>query len=147
MTSMQPYEVAMKYLGVPFRHRGRSRPSRTYTGAMDCLGLLVVVALDMELEVFDKKVYGREPWRDGLRAGLRQHCGPPIKRTLAPNDILLMAPPREKEPSHVGIVAPYPPGGLGIIHTMASIGRVCYHRLDVTRTRQIVEAYAWPAKP
>jgi hypothetical protein len=142
---MKPHEVALHYVGVPFRHRGRSRPSETYSGALDCLGLLVITAEDMGLDVMDKKLYGREPWRDGLRAGLKNNCGEPVNRPPQADDIVLMRLRPEAEPSHVGIIAPYP-GGLGIVHTYGEIGRVTFHRLDDFRQKQIVEVYQWPAK-
>jgi hypothetical protein len=143
---MNPHEHALAYVGVPFRHRGRSRPTKTYSGALDCLGLLVVTAEDMGLPVLDKKIYGREPWRDGLRAGLKQNCGDPVQRELRVNDIVLFRLRPKAEPSHVGIIAPHPTGGLGIIHTYGEIGRVAFHRLDKHRESLIVEVYQWPAK-
>ena len=144
--TMEPYEHALKYIGVPFRHRGRSRPSPTYTGALDCLGLLVMVAEDLGLPYKDKKVYGREPWKDGLRKGLQENCGPPVKRPLRENDIVLFRHKNGEEPAHVGITFPYPSGGLGLIHTSGEHGRVVKHRIDARRFNLIVEAYEWPAK-
>ncbi len=145
---MRPYEQAKKYVGVPFRHRGRIRPNAQtgHPGALDCLGLLVVTAQDLGLEVFDKELYGREPWRDGLQKGLRQNCGEPILGPLEPDYIILMRLHPDQEPSHVGILAPYLTCGLGIIHTYGEVGRVVFHRLNAYRHEQIVEVYTWPAK-
>ena len=134
---MRPHDIAMTYLGVPFQHRGRTRQG------VDCLGLLVLVAIEYGNTVFDKAIYGREPWRDGLRDGLRAHCGPPVKRPFEIDDILLMRLNPGEEPSHVAIVAPHP-YGLGMIHTYAEVNRVVYHRIDKYRRRQIVEVFAWP---
>jgi hypothetical protein len=136
----------MQYVGVPFRHRGRSRPTANYSGALDCLGLLVVTAEDMSLPVLDKSIYGREPWRDGLRSGLRQNCGDPVHRELRVDDIVLFRLRPDAEPSHVGIIAPHPSGGLGLIHTYGEIGRVAFHRLDQHRENLIAEVYQWPLK-
>jgi hypothetical protein len=143
---MNPHEHALAYVGVPFRHRGRSRPTKTYSGALDCLGLLVVTAEDQGLPVQDKRIYGREPALAGLQAGLRQNCGDPVDREPRVDDIVLFQRPHETEPSHVGIIAPHPSGGLGLIHTYGEIGRVAFHRLDKRRTDLIVEVYQWPAK-
>jgi cell wall-associated NlpC family hydrolase len=135
----EPWEIAREYLGVKFRHRGRSQHG------LDCLGLLVVVAERMGIQVFDKPVYGREPWKDGLRDGIRQHCGEPIEREIQPGDILLIQFYKSEGPSHVAMAAPHP-HGIGIIHTYARMGRVVEHRIDEHRFKQIVEAYQWPGK-
>ena len=130
---MRPHEAAMEYLGVPFRHRGRTR------NGLDCIGLIILAARAMSVPVFDQKVYGREPWRDGLRAHLQAHLGDPVDRPIQVDDVLLMRLRPEQEPSHVAIVAPHP-YGLGMVHTYGEIGRVVYHRIDDHRHRQIVEA-------
>lgn len=133
------YEIAREYLGTPFRHRGR-----TETG-LDCLGLLVIVAQRQGLTVFDKKVYGREPWKDGLREGLVENCGPPIDEDLAPDQILLMQLHADEGPAHVALVAPHE-YGIGMIHTWAAAGKVVEHRMDDRLKKMIVEVFRWPAK-
>ena len=142
---MRAHEIAMKHVGVPFRHRGRSPASKDYAGALDCVGLLVIVAQEMGLQYYDKKHYGREPWKDGLRETLVKNCGQPTEPVLAIDNILLFRLHPHEEPSHVGIVAPHR-HGFGIVHTHGIIGRVVFQRIDEYRSNQIVEAYAWPTE-
>lgn len=136
---MQPYEVALQYLGVPFQHRGRT------ARGVDCVGLLVLVARHFDLPVKDKRVYGREPFRDGLKDYLVHHLGAPVARALEPSDVVLMQWPGDALPSHVAMVAPHP-YGLGLVHSYAAAKRVVFHRLDACRRALITEHFAWPAR-
>ncbi len=139
MSNLKPHEVALSYLGVPFRHRGRTR------NGLDCIGLIIMAARECGMEVFDQKVYGREPWRDGLRGHLRAHFGPPVERPIEVDDVLLLRLVSMTQPSHVAIVAPHP-HGLGMVHTYGEIGHVAFHRIDAYRRERIIEAYEWPEK-
>jgi len=137
---MEPWEVALRYKGVPFRHRGRTR------NGLDCAGLLVRVALDMNYPVKDLRVYGREPYKDGLRKFLVANCGAPVKRAPQVNDILLLRHVGAIEPSHLALVAPHPTGELAMIHTYSALGKVVMHRLDPSWRQRTVEIYAWPER-
>lgn len=133
-------QAAMEYLGVKFRHRGRT------TRGLDCLGLVVLAARDCGYEAKDKKVYGRQPFNDGLRQGLIDNGCVPVTREMRPGDILLMKHYlHDKEPTHVGIVTEHP-HGLGIIHSYAAMGRVVYHRIDKVRKRKVMEVFEWHVK-
>jgi len=134
---VKPHEIAMQYINVPFRHRGRTERG------LDCIGLIIMVAYRLGLPVFDKKVYGREPSRDGLRESLQRHLGQPVSRPIEIDDVLLMEIIPGLGPSHVAIVAPHP-YGLGMVHTYGNIGRVAYQRISDARKNQIIEAYQWP---
>ncbi|MGE4043596.1 MAG: C40 family peptidase [Acetobacteraceae bacterium] len=46
---------ARTWLGVPWRHQGRSR------AGVDCVGLIVVVCQSLGLSDYDSCVYGRDP--------------------------------------------------------------------------------------
>lgn len=136
---MEPWQVALEFRGVPFGHRGRTR------NRLDCVGLIVLTANATGLEVRDKRVYGREPWNDGMQAAIRDNLGPPVDREPKVNDIVLMRLHRGAPPSHVGIIAPHP-DGLGIIHAYAAAKEVVYHRLNRVWRSRIVEVYPWPDK-
>jgi cell wall-associated NlpC family hydrolase len=45
--------AARTYLGVPWRHQGRTR------AGLDCAGLIVMVARDLALSDYDSTAYGR----------------------------------------------------------------------------------------
>lgn len=47
--------AARGWLGVPWRHQGRSR------AGVDCVGLVVVVCQGLGLSDYDSTVYGRDP--------------------------------------------------------------------------------------
>ena len=137
---MEPWEIAVTYVGTPFNHRGRTR------NQLDCAGLLVRVGLDLGIKVKDLRVYGRTPYQDGLHDFLVANCGPPVQRPHRVNDILLLQFPQEKEPSHLAIVCPYHGGGLGMVHTYAALNKVVQHCLDASWERRIVEVFQWPKK-
>lgn len=102
---------ARSMVGVPWRHQGRK------PWAVDCIGLVYVslTAAGWPRAVDLPRGYGREPWDDQLRKGLRQHFGGPISGDWMPGDIALFRWGKG-EPSHVGIIADHPHGGLSIIH-------------------------------
>jgi hypothetical protein len=137
---MEPWEVAVTFVGTPFHHRGRSRRR------LDCAGLLIVTALEWGFKPKDLKVYGRSPYKDGLYNFLVANCGPPVDRPPQANDVLLLQWPHETEPSHLALVTPYFGGGLGMVHTYAALKKVVQHRLDESWERRIVEVFQWPAK-
>lgn len=106
-------------LGTPWRHQGRK------PWAVDCLGLVI---LSLRAAGWSRTVevparYGREPWDDRLRGGLRDHFGDPIRDAWAMGDIALVRW-GNGEPSHVGILADYVHGGLSIIHASTRQGVV-----------------------
>lgn len=140
---MQPWELAMRYEGVPFQHMGRS------VRGLDCVGLLVMVARDLGLDPIDSDHYGREPARNNnsfqLADYLRRNLGEPVNRPYRVNDVLLMRLRPRFAPAHVGIVAPHE-HGLAVIHSYGQIGRVVKQRIDERRHNQIVEVFEWPAK-
>lgn len=130
---------ARAMLGTPWRHRGRK------PWGVDCIGLVVLAAQAAGVEVVDPKYYGREPWEDRLRQGLRQHCGVPVTDAWREGDIALINW-REGDPSHVGIIANYKYGGLSIIHANNLFG-VVEHPLTGPFIQAVVEVYRlWPVK-
>lgn len=121
---------ARGYLGVPFRHQGRSR-----TG-VDCAGLVICVACDLGLPIRDYRAYGRLPRGDTLLRVLREQCteyrGDPL-----PGSIALMR--FERDPQHLAIIA-----GPTIIHSLSTSRKVVEHRLDTLWQSRIVGLFALP---
>lgn len=104
--------------------------------------VLSVATAGMAVE--DRRDYGREPWRDGLRDALQAHFGPPVSDEWRPGDVALLKMPHQPEPGHVGIIADYAFGGLSLIHAY-SLAAVTEHRLDREWTAKIEEVYRpWP---
>lgn len=84
---------------------------------MDCIGLLVISAEKAALTaVEDEYGYGREPWEDRLRAGLSRRFGPALPPSVAQVGDIALIRWGNAEPSHTGIFAAHPDGGLSLIH-------------------------------
>jgi cell wall-associated NlpC family hydrolase len=125
--------AARKLRGTPWRHRGRK------SWAMDCVGLIVVAAREAGLQVTDEKLYGREPWEAQLQAGLRARFGTPIDTDWRAGDVSVIRWAKG-EPSHVGILADHPLGGLSLIHAHNLHG-VIEHAVDERLRCCVVEVY------
>ncbi|QQP96486.1 C40 family peptidase [Lysobacter enzymogenes] len=127
-------EAARGYLGSPFRHQGRSR------SGLDCVGLVVLALADQGRAVADVTTYGRDPHHGLLEQHLVETFGPAIARTdLHPGDIVAIE--YSGATRHVAIVGDYPGGGLSLIHTDQTVGRVTEHRLDSRWHRRITGAW------
>jgi len=130
----QLVDQARKYLGVPFKHRGRTK------AGLDCAGLIVRCYKDLERPVVDREVYGREPHRDGLRETLNANTLEVVtSKPWQPGDIVLMK--FVSEPHHLGIFGDYFLGGLSLIHSFGEVGKVVEHRLDDVWTARILEVF------
>lgn len=130
-------DAARKYLGVPFRHRGRS------AAGLDCAGLGVLSYRDCGIDVPDLRAYGREPFRNGLMDGLCAALGEPIDDQPKPGDVVVMR--FEKDPHHVALIAQAPYADqLNMIHADSMHGRVVEHRLSDDWRARIVAVYRRP---
>lgn len=134
-TERQAFIVAARsYLGVRFKHQGRSR------FGLDCIGLPLVALRDIGRTAWDSPAYGRTPVTQGLRDALVRNLGEPVPRAdMREGDIALMA--FIGEPSHVGIVTNYPEGGFALLHTFAQVKKVVEHRMDETWLGYITEVF------
>lgn len=139
-TSPEPWEIALRYEGSPFLHMGRTAKG------MDCVGLLVLVARELGLEVTDSPYYGREPARNNnsfqLRDYLIKNLGNPVDRPYQVNDVVTMRMRKRFAPHHVAIIAPHR-YGLALIHTYGEVKRVVYQRIDQARHDQICEVWSF----
>lgn len=134
MTAAAFVENARALKGARWRHRGRK------PWAVDCVGLLVLAGHASGLNIQDETRYGREPWEDMLRRKLRQHFGPPVDDWRPGGVALIRWEPGE--PSHIGIIADHPSGGLSLIHAHSLYGVV---ECAVTGFyRKCIEEVYWP---
>lgn len=110
-------DAARSYLGVKWRHRGRSRVG------VDCGGLPWVMYAECGEVLPDRRDYGRDPFREGLQAAMVEALGDPIWRgakgtcsrdLLRPADVVEMSP--ASTPRHVAIVGDDLLHGLSLIH-------------------------------
>lgn len=139
---------ARKFLGVPFVHQGRSK------SGLDCVGLVIVVARNLELCEYTEVAYNRRP--DGrLISVLRENLKRVVKGELLPGQVVAMRLP--KYPCHVGIVTESPgvecldkSGRIvmgsqwRVIHALSGNGRVVEHTLDARWQGKIIESYEFP---
>ena len=133
MTAQAFIESARSMIGTKWRHLGRK------PWAVDCLGLVVLSLRAAGCNGDDgPSRYGREPWDDMLRRGLRDRFGEPVT-DWKPGDVLLIRW-QSGEPSHVGLVADYVWGGLSIIHASTLHG-VIETALSGDIRERVIETY------
>ena len=114
--------TARSWLGTPYQHQARCKGV-----GVDCAGLIVGVAKDLQLSDFDCTTYGRRPAVDLLTQIMRTHTRElPASAPWLPAQICLMR--FDSEPQHLGLL-----GGvaqqLTLIHAYGSAAAVVEHRL------------------
>jgi hypothetical protein len=108
---------------------------------MDCIGLGVRVAHDLELSDFDIRAYGRRPGHISIQPLVEQHCAPCEIKV----GVLVLIRYAGPLPQHFGLIGDYPaPGALSLIHSSAAARKVVEHRLDETWRQRVVQAYELP---
>lgn len=131
MTGSDIVTAARRHLGTPFAHQGRI-PGL----ALDCAGLVIVVAAELEISHSDVSGYSRTPSQGVLQSTLDAQpslCRVPLS-SLQAGDVLLMR--FGGEPQHLAIC-----GGETMIHSYLQVGRVVEHGLDAAWRRRIVGVY------
>lgn len=145
MGSSKQVTAARAYLGVKFRHRGRG------PHGLDCSGLVVRAYADAGVEVHDYRLYGPEPFRDGLVHHCTLAFGEPIKIApvtsgdLQDGDVVLMR--YDVEPHHMGLVAAVEYAGqpaFNIVHAEGHAGRVLEQRLSDDMMARITHLFRRP---
>jgi len=115
-------EAARAYLGVPWRHLGRSR------AGLDCIGLVLLAARDCGIAAEDPAPYAREPSSQRLREELARYLDEVSIADPRPGDVLLFN--LGIYGGHIGIAGLHPQYRcLSIIHAYAPRHRVVEERL------------------
>jgi len=128
ITRQDIINAARNYLGVRYKHQGRTR------FGLDCLGLVVRVAHDLGLTNEDSTDYGTVP--DGRRLMREMDARLDIITNAQPGDVLLIR--FDKNPQHLAIMT-----DKGIIHSYAQVRGVVEHRLDEEWANRIVRSYSF----
>lgn len=137
-------EAARTYVGVPWKHLGRTRKG------LDCAGLPVVAAADIGKPVPDVARYGRNPFQDGLTKAVEKALGRAVwtgkkgsceLSFLEVGDVVMMSP--ASLPRHLAIVGDDPLYGLSLLHADGSpgVGKVVEHGLSEYFLKMIVAVY------
>jgi len=147
MTSNADIAAAARgWLGTRFHHQGRLKKTASHKGGVDCLGLLVGIARELDLHTpdnvlltdFDHTDYTHLPDTDYLGEMLSKLFEEiPIGGIEAGNILLFTI---DHRPQHMGVVS-NTGSGLGIIHAFAPARAVVEHALDETWRQRIVAAY------
>jgi cell wall-associated NlpC family hydrolase len=142
-------QQARKYIGVPWKHRGRTRRG------LDCGGLPAIVYADLGDPRPDLSRYGRDPFKDGLMRALEDALGAPVwsgskgqcpRSVLQPGQVVAIAP--DKLPRHVAIIGDDEIHGLSIIHADGTPGikRVIEQGMEPDTLGKIVAVYQRPVQ-
>lgn len=130
MTGADIVAEARTWIGVPFRHQGRSRDG------VDCIGLPVCVRAALGIETkFAGVDYGRTAKDEAMLAYCRSNMVEVRFSELQEGDLLIIAFGVNR---HMAIVCKYPLADevLGVIHSMAETKKgVVEQRMDPRWTR------------
>lgn len=107
--------IARSMLGTPWHHQGRLPGV-----GLDCIGLVVCIAREMDFFDYDEKDYSRNPRSDHLECRLQQFfvCVP---YPPAPGFVLLYTHPETKR-NHVGVGVEGRGGRPAMIHAESFYG-------------------------
>lgn len=138
-------EAARQYLGVPFKHRGRT------DRGIDCAGLVWCAYRDLGVIKPDLKRYGREPFRDGLMRALIEGFGEPVwqgaQGQVVPRELLKVGDVAlirfEVHPHHIVLIGEDKHHGLSFLHADGTFGvsRVVEHGLTDRHLRTICAVF------
>ena len=135
----QIVEAARQWIDTPFHHQARLK----HVG-VDCVGLVIGVARELELVPQDLDVLGypRTPDGTSLMATMRQHMAEIDRAVMQPGDVIVVS--FDKDPQHLAILGDYRHGGLSIIHAAGNTGRVIEMRLMFGEHMKFVAAFTLP---
>ena len=122
-------EAARKYLGVKFRHQGRSRAT-----GVDCAGLVICTLRDIGMTPADSTDYNMTPDPVQMLSVIVQNAVEIPVADMMPGDVLWMR--FATEPQHVAIVTEN-----GIIHSYSNRGKVVEHALNDVWCKRIVKCF------
>lgn len=136
MTGADVCAAARGHLETRWMHQGRLPGV-----ALDCAGLVIVVARQLGLVApdFDVNGYSRTP--DGT---MLRWCEESMTRIQALELGAVLAMQTDKQPQHLGIVGDYRHGGFSLIHAHTLAGRVIETRLMPAKNLVVRGIYRMP---
>jgi cell wall-associated NlpC family hydrolase len=138
---------ARTWLGTKYHHQGRLKKSTNCSGGVDCIGLVIGVADELNicdangclLSKYNRTGYSMYPEGEKLAHSIATHLSSVELDKMQVGDILLFK--FWKEPQHVGILSEYPTGGFGLIHCNSSSDTVVEQPLSDAWRRMITHVY------
>ncbi len=149
-TSARVIACARTWIGTRFHHQGRLKRNQQHAGGVDCLGLLIGVARELNLldrqgrPIADADELAYPHYPDGIKLlnTLRHYMTEIPLSALAPGCIALFR--MDAMPQHLGIISDYMGSDkpeLGLIHAYAQARKVVEHRLDEYWREKIVVVF------
>ena len=127
--------AARSFVGVPWRHLGRS-----HTG-VDCIGLVLLAAREVGVDLPDPVPYAREPQGTRLLEGILAHAE--RIATPEPGDVLLFR--MGLYGGHVGIASVHPAWGVpACLHAYAPRRQVVEQPMDAELRAALIGAFRLP---
>jgi hypothetical protein len=132
--------AARGWIGTRFHHQGRLKKSQNHKGGVDCLGLLIGVANELELPYskYDENDYSHYPDTNKLKKILAAAMQEIQVIDITSGDILLLN--IDGNPQHLAIVGQIS-NKFTIIHAYAPARCVVEHIIDDWWHTRIVAAY------
>jgi hypothetical protein len=139
---------ARGWIGTRFSHQGRLKKSEQHQGGVDCLGLLIGVAKELDIRDLngvplwqcDDTHYTRTPNTTQLHAVLYKSLLSKSIADISAGDIALLT--IQGSPQHLGIITVLENGELGLIHAYAQARKVVEHALDEFWRAQLVAVFS-----
>lgn len=135
------------WIGTRFAHQGRLKKTETHAGGVDCLGLLIGVAKELDIKDANGAAIGLQDTRDYTRTPDTKRLYEALLHTLQQKpigaaqagDIVLLN--IQNSPQHLGILSTLDGGTMGIIHAYAQARKVVEHALDGYWRAQLVAVF------
>lgn len=128
--------AARSYVGVPWRHLGRSR------NGLDCIGLVLLAARNVGRDLPDPAPYAREPQGTRLLDGILAHATRIAE--IAPGDVLLFR--MGLYGGHVGIASVHAAWDVpACLHAYAPRRQVVEQPMDAELRTALLGAFRLPA--
>jgi|SRR5580698_1597457 NlpC/P60 family putative phage cell wall peptidase len=146
MTGQDVVAEARKWLGTPFKAKGRLRGL-----GLDCVGLPLMVAEALGLSDKSREplngrrysTYSDQPLGTYVHDMCVKHLVAKPVREMKPGDILTLNV--STFPCHVAIVGEHPKHGLTLIHAYnGGPGKVIEHLIDIKWRRRIAGCFRFP---
>lgn len=137
---------ARTWVGTSFRHQGRAKKTFEHPGGVDCIGLLVGVARELQLRDEAGKLLHDYDMPNYSRIGIGERLIETLEKhfyktdSIAPSNVLLFA--FAGQPQHLGIIGE-DKDGLTLIHAYDSNGKVVEHGLSDKWLKRAIGVYQW----